>query len=192
MLYGFRRLTYPFIGAALLACGGDSADGTSSEQTSVTIPAGTPGPAGDCTDEARTEILALVNDARAEGTTCGATAYSPVGPLTWNCTMETAAIAHSVDMGRFDIVEHTGSDGLSPGGRLSAAGYHWSRVGENIAAGPPTPEVVVQGWLDSPGHCTNIMNGDSEEMAIGWYEPHPERDTTYTIYWTQKFATPLA
>lgn len=29
---------------------------------------------------------------------------------------------------------------------------------ENIAYGQPTPEWVVQDWLESPGHCRGMMN----------------------------------
>ena len=32
-------------------------------------------------------------------------------------------------------------------------------VAENIAAGPSTAQAVVDGWMQSTGHCQNIMNG---------------------------------
>jgi uncharacterized protein YkwD len=39
-------------------------------------------------------------------------------------------------------------------------------TGENIAAGQMTPEEAVAGWLRSPGHCANLMNGGYSEMAV--------------------------
>lgn len=46
---------------------------------------------------------------------------------------------------------------------------------ENIAAGYGSPSAVVQGWLDSAGHCGNMLNGNYEAMGVGW-------DSNY---WTQ-------
>jgi hypothetical protein len=41
-------------------------------------------------------------------------------------------------------------------------------VGENIAYGPKSADEVVQGWLDSPGHCENIMDPRFAEMGIAY------------------------
>ena len=42
-------------------------------------------------------------------------------------------------------------------------------VGENIAAGQWTPEHVVQWWLDSDGHCKNMLDPRFREMGVGYY-----------------------
>jgi len=55
---------------------------------------------------------------------------------------------------------------------------------ENIAAGQTTPEQVIQGWLDSDGHCANIMNANFEEMGVAL----ATNSGIYGIYWTQVFA----
>jgi len=46
--------------------------------------------------------------------------------------------------------------------------YQEKLVGENIAYGPKTADEVVQGWLDSPGHCANIMDPRFAEMGIAY------------------------
>ena len=51
-----------------------------------------------------------------------------------------------------------------------------------------TPEEVMQGWLNSPGHCSGIMNGAWLDIAAGLYV-YP--NSTYTNYWTLEFAAPL-
>jgi uncharacterized protein YkwD len=83
--------------------------------------------------------------------------------------------------------DHRGSDGSTVGPRAARVGYKWRTVGENIAVGVETPEDVVQGWLDSPGHCANIMAPGFTEMGIAFVV---DRKSEAGIYWTQVFAAP--
>jgi uncharacterized protein YkwD len=80
---------------------------------------------------------------------------------------------------------HTGSDGSNAGQSVSATGYSWRAWGENIAAGDATVESVVTGWLDSPGHCGNIMNPIVTEMGAA---STSNSSADFQIYWTQVFA----
>lgn len=138
-------------------------------------------------DAGRT-ILDAVNSARARGWRCGDRYYRPAHALAWNRALGDTALGHSADMARQRYFSHRGKDGREVGARAEQAGYRWRRVGENIAAGQETPEQVVQGWLDSPGHCANIMSPDFTEMGAG-YAVGAARDTA-RAYWTQVFATP--
>ncbi len=45
----------------------------------------------------------------------------------------------------------------------------------------------MQGWIDSPGHCANLMSPTFTEMGIAFVV---ERKSEPGIYWTQVFATP--
>ncbi len=123
------------------------------------------------------KVLSLVNDYRANGCNCGGTHYPPVPEVHWNSKLAKAALDHSVDMHNNNYFSHTGLDGSTPGDRIARAGYIWWTVGENIAKGYPSEEAVVQAWIDSPGHCKNIMNGEFREMGLGTSGP----------YWTQEF-----
>lgn len=125
------------------------------------------------------ELLDLVNEVRQSGCNCGDEYFSPVSPVAWNDTLEKAAQIHSDDMNKKNFFSHTGSDGSSAGDRITELGYDWSTYGENIAAGYTSEQTVIQGWLDSDGHCKNIMNGNFTEMGIA----------TKGSYWTQVFAT---
>ena len=51
--------------------------------------------------------------------------------------------------------------------RITRAGFHWSRAGENIAAGFPTPASVVAAWMASTGHCENIFNPAYRSIGTG-------------------------
>jgi uncharacterized protein YkwD len=133
------------------------------------------------------KVLSLVNAARAKARKCGRTAFPAAPPLALSAVLNRAALTHSQDMANKNFFEHIGSDGSKVGDRAARAGYKWRTVGENIAIGAQTPEAVVQGWVDSPGHCANIMNPGFTEMGIAYTV---ERKSEPGIYWTQVFATP--
>ncbi|MGD8911474.1 MAG: Ig-like domain-containing protein [Candidatus Thiodiazotropha sp.] len=130
-------------------------------------------------------MLTLVNNARDEARSCGTTNYPAVSLVTWNCTLEQAAQGHSTSMAENNFFSHTGLDDSSPGDRITAAGYTWRTYGENIAAGYPDEESVMTAWLESPGHCANIMNANFTELGVA-VDENPS--SQYRIYWTQEFA----
>ncbi|OJJ20616.1 hypothetical protein BKI52_16755 [marine bacterium AO1-C] len=111
-------------------------------------------------------MLSLVNAARTQATTCGSTVKDPVAAIEWNDELAKAALDHSNDMQAQNYFSHTGQDGSSFGQRVRAAGYTGSPVGENIALGYRDEEAVIQGWLESTGHCNNIMNGNANQIGI--------------------------
>ncbi|MEV6841409.1 CAP domain-containing protein, partial [Streptomyces sp. NPDC051133] len=87
-------------------------------------------------------------------------------PLTLNDTLTKAAQAHSEDMAAHQNMSHTGSDGSSPGDRITRAGYDWSAYGENVAFGYTTAEQVMASWMASPGHRANILNCTFKEIGV--------------------------
>ncbi len=103
-------------------------------------------------------ILRLVNQYRTAGCNCGSNSYPATKPLKWNDTLENAATIHTKDMYNNNFFSHTGSDGSNVGTRLKRLHYNYSACAENIANGYTTEEAVVKGWIESPGHCKNIMN----------------------------------
>jgi uncharacterized protein YkwD len=133
-------------------------------------------------------ILQAVNAARATARMCGDQRFGPAPAVAWNDLLGNAALAHSRDMAQHRYFSHQGQDGSQPGDRARQAGYNWRRVGENIASGLASPEEAVAGWLDSPGHCANLMNPGFTEMGAA-YAINPASETG-TAYWTQVFATP--
>ena len=129
------------------------------------------------------QVLVLVNQRRAAGATCGGAPYAPVAPITMNGALRTAARLHSQDMAAQNYFSHTSLDGRTLSQRLTNAGYAGAFPwGENIAAGQPTPQAVVDAWMSSPGHCTNIMNGSYRAMGVGYAF---RAGSTYGHYWTQ-------
>ena len=80
---------------------------------------------------------------------------------------------------------HMGSDGRNLEARAEDAGYTgWTALGENVAGGASTPAQVVQGWLNSDGHCSNLMQPDFTDLGVGYVYMD---DTTYRHHWVQNF-----
>jgi uncharacterized protein YkwD len=140
----------------------------------------------DSSGDIRFQILDLVNDARSRPRRCGRERYDAAAPLTMSSTLTRAARDHAVDMARRNYFDHTAKDGSQPKDRARRLGYRSRLTGENIAYGPESAEEVVAGWLDSPGHCANIMEPRFREMGIA-YAIANERER---IYWVQLFALP--
>lgn len=132
----------------------------------------------------RIAILSLVNEARAQARSCGSERFAAVGPLGWDSRLEDAARTQSADMAANNFFSHTGSDGSNVGERMTRAGYDWRGYAENIAAGQDDHEDAIQGWLNSPGHCRNLMSTTSQDIGMACVS---NADSQYRHYWTQVF-----
>lgn len=151
----------------------------------VIAPLDIPAPGADAA--VAREVLARVNSARSQGHRCGARPFPPVGRVSLAEGLSRVAREHSLDMTHTAGIDHRGRDGSSPADRVRRSGYSAQLVGENVAGGVPTAAEVVAGWLESPGHCTNIMDGRFTEMGVGYVV---DASSPLQIYWTQLFAAP--
>jgi uncharacterized protein YkwD len=132
----------------------------------------------------RSEMLVAVNKARAVARKCGTVSYAAAPPLVAYAALNSSAQKHATDMATKNFFSHTGSDGSSPFDRMTAAGYRFTNAGENIAAGNATVGATMTQWLNSPGHCANIMNKNYKELGVGYGENAGAR---YRYYWVQNF-----
>jgi uncharacterized protein YkwD len=139
--------------------------------------------AADANQVAR-RVLQLVNDARAKPRRCGGERFVAVGALKLNDKLTRAASLHSQEMAKRGTASHTGANGSDPGDRATRAGYIWRNVGENVAAGQLNADEVVEGWLSSAYHCTNIMAPEFTELGVA-FAVNPKSKSG--IYWTQMF-----
>jgi uncharacterized protein YkwD len=131
--------------------------------------------------------LELVNEVRARGARCGERSFAPAPPVKLSTTLANVALGHANDMAVHNYFEHQDRAGHSPADRVRAVGYQEKLVGENIAYGPKSAEEVVQGWLDSPGHCENIMDPRFAEMGIAYAAGQASK---HGLYWVQVLAAP--
>ncbi|VUD58683.1 hypothetical protein TDB9533_02485 [Thalassocella blandensis] len=140
---------------------------------------------GDCElSDTERELILAHNSARAVARECGNTTFPAAPPLRWDCRLPQAAQRHAEDMATNNHFSHTGTDGSSPWQRMREAGYNYSAAGENIAAGYRSVASAVQGWLESPGHCANIMSANVEDLGSAKGE---SSDSDYGVYWSSSF-----
>ena len=97
---------------------------------------------------------------------------TPQPPLAWNDALGNAAQGHSQDMSQNNFQSHTGSDGSSPGDRISNAGFGTAlSEGEDAFAYASSPENAIEAFLldwgvSDDGHYKNILQpGTSAQGA---------------------------
>jgi uncharacterized protein YkwD len=122
-------------------------------------------------------VIELINEERAKA---GLSALKPQHQLT------AAAQVYSADMACHNYLSHTGRDGSRFVERAARQGYQFDYGGENLAGGYATPEEVVQGWMDSPGHRENILNEHYVDVGVGYAFYLYSR---YFAYWAAEFGS---
>lgn len=80
------------------------------------------------------------------------------------------------------LFSHTRPNGTSCFTAISPD-YHYYYLGENIAAGYPDAASVMNGWMNSPGHRANILNGNYTEIGVAVFESGGYK------YWVQLFGS---
>ncbi len=131
--------------------------------------------------ETTTSLANAINRERASGAVCNGRAYPAVAPLKLESRLVRAAEKHSQFMRDTNTMSHRGRNGSTVGQRVSAEGYVWSTVGENIAWGQKSVGQVVAAWMDSKtGHCEAIMSGEFKELGTARVDD----------FWTLVFGTP--
>ena len=125
-------------------------------------------------------VVELTNVERAAA---GVGSVAPIPELV------TAAMIHVADQRNKQcasgILTHVGTDGSRGVDRILRTGLDISRWGENIACGHTSPEAVVRGWMNSPTHRANLLDGRLTHIGIGI----GQSDITGLNYWVQEFAT---
>lgn len=117
-----------------------------------------------------TQLLSLHNQYRAQQSL---PLLKPSVMLNRSAGLYAQALASSGSLNHY-------LNGSTPGARMSAQGYAWSREGENIAAGQTTPQQVMNDWMGDPGHRQNIL-GPYQDVGFG----------LVGNFWVTDFATPL-
>ncbi len=99
-------------------------------------------------------------------------------PLQWDEGLASVARAHSDDMTGRSYFSHDTPEGLDPTDRLHRAGLNCRKgyrygIAENIAIETTlrsldrTAEEAVRGWMNSPGHRTNLLGREYDRTGVG-------------------------
>lgn len=134
------------------------------------------------------EVLRRLNELRRQGQSCGRQGrFGPAPELAWNERLEQAATMHAADMAARERFAHDGSDGRTMIHRVERVGYRWRALAENIAAGQPSVPEVLQAFVQSDGHCANLMNPTLRHVALACMRNDGSR---YPTWWTMNLAAP--
>ena len=104
------------------------------------------------------EVIQLVNVQREK---------AGLQPLRKNDQLMTVAKVKSQDMVDEHYFSHTSPVYGTPSELMNYHDVTYRRSGENIATGQRTAEIVVNAWMDSPGHRANILNPDFNQIGVG-------------------------
>ena len=122
-------------------------------------------------DEAAKEILRLVNIERVK---------AGCKPLKLSRELFRPAAIRAREITK--VFSHTRPNGLPFNSTFY--GIDYNIVGENIAAGQTSCEMVVKQWMDSPGHRANILNKKFKYLGVGYFY---NKNTRYKHFWVQHF-----
>ena len=126
------------------------------------------------------QFLIAVNSVRSKSRNCGQQKFPAAPALRLNNELNLAAYKHSLDMYENQFLDHTSSNGDTLVERMQQVDYLWRAVGENIAHNQKSIGQVIDDWLSSPGHCSNLMSDQYTETGVAQVQH----------YWTQVYATP--
>lgn len=114
-----------------------------------------------------------------------------LAPLEENALLRKAAENKLEDMFKQQYFEHESPDGKMPSDLAKDVGYEYVLVGENLALGNfKDDEVLVQAWMDSPGHRANILNNKYSEIGTAARKGMFEGKEVWLA--VQEFGTPLS
>lgn len=105
-------------------------------------------------------------------------------PLAVDLTLSNMARGKARDMAVNKYFSHTSPIYGSPFDMMKKWGITYRAAGENIASGYTTPEAVVAGWMNSPGHKANILSDKYTHIGVGYFYT---ANGSYHHYWTQEF-----
>jgi uncharacterized protein YkwD len=114
-----------------------------------------------------------------------------IAPLEWSDDFAGTSRVRAGEIHlRFEQC-HSRPDGSEWHTTVREAGINFRTIGENMARGGSrqngaawyTPKIVMESWMDSPGHRRNILNEEFELMGVGAF------DLNGTRYYVQHFGT---
>lgn len=122
------------------------------------------------TEQYAKKVFEIVNQERlADGKTS----------LKWDDNLSACAAKRAQELTQ--TFSHSRTDGSVCFTVYQEYGVSYSAAGENIAMGQRTPESVMNSWMNSPGHKSNILSSSFGKIGVGCYYANG------SYYWVQMF-----
>lgn len=104
-------------------------------------------------------LLSSTNSARTQ---------NGLGALGINNKLTVAAQAKANDMANRNYWSHNTPEGNPPWVFVTAQGYDYQKLGENLAAGFSDEQATINGWMGSSSHRDNMLDSAFTEVGFGW------------------------
>ena len=112
-------------------------------------------------------------------------------PLARNEKLDEIAMKRLEDMFAGQYFEHISPQGIGASDIAKEIGYEYIFISENIALGNfKDDQIIVQAWMDSPGHRANILNNRYTKIGLAVKKGIYENDEVWIG--VQIFALPLS
>jgi uncharacterized protein YkwD len=109
-----------------------------------------------------------------------------LGPVAIDSRLMQAAGRQALAMGERDRMGHRVGGSLPR--RVTAAGYDWGAIAENLGAGYPSLDAALAGWKRSGDHRANLLNPGVTEIGVAAVATPP--GSSKRSYWTLILAGP--
>lgn len=110
-----------------------------------------------------------------------------LAPLSFHPQLQETASRHAAELARYSRVSHSGRNGSNPAQRVSASGYKWSAVGENVSAGRISIPEVIKAWHKSRPHRKNLKLRQAVHFGLA-VRHNP--NSVLSNYWVLVVAAP--
>jgi uncharacterized protein YkwD len=109
-----------------------------------------------------------------------------LGAVAIDSRLMHAANSQARAMGERDRMGHRVAGSLPR--RVSAAGYEWGAIAENLGAGYASLDAALAGWKASPDHRANLLNPNVTDIGVAAVATAP--GASKRSYWTLILAGP--
>lgn len=131
-------------------------------------------------------VPARADEAAAERAMAAARGAAGLATTASEPGLARAARAIAEDNAKRGELDHVDAGGGTLRGRVTAEGYAFRLVAENLAVGTPDGARVVALWLNSPEHRANLLNPNVIHHGLARARGLDGRN-----YWAAVFGAPL-
>ena len=112
---------------------------------------------GVSSDITAEKLLVLTNQVRVK---------NGLSPLSMDSELLTAAGEKADDMFLQNYWAHNAPDGKTPWVFIKGAGYNYVYAGENLARGFDSTDSVINAWMASPTHRSNVLSQNYQDVGF--------------------------
>ena len=138
------------------------------------------------------EATRRLTELRLNGAACPSGAMAAAAPVAWNERLADAAQAQVREMARLARMSHRDGKDRGLAERLRVASYPFRIAVENVAVGFASIDDVVDAWLESEGHCENLMNAAVREFGLACVDADATGAPEERRYWALVLGAPRA